>query len=191
MFQIRFYGRCGQGVVTGAEILASAGFCEGKHAHAFPAFMSERIGTPIVSFCRLDEREILDRAPVEEPDCIILMDPTLLDTANVFQGLKPKGFVLINSSKSWEALSISTLVEHLPRGHVVGLNANGLARQHIGQAIPNSGLLGAFAAMTNEIHLDALETAISAKFGGRLAAGNIVAARAAHATTLRKHLVSA
>ena len=191
MFQIRLYGRGGQGVVTGAEMLASAGFCEGRYAHAFPAFVSERIGAPIVSFCRLDEREVLDRTPVDEPDCIILMDPTLLDTANVFQGLKRKGFVLINSSKSWDALRISSHVAHLPAGHVVGLNANGLARQHIGQAIPNSALLGAFAAITKEIHLDALESAISTKFGGRMAAGNIVAARAAHAATLRQHLVSA
>ena len=37
MFQVRFHGRGGQGVVTAAELLASAAFGEDRHAQAFPS----------------------------------------------------------------------------------------------------------------------------------------------------------
>ena len=39
MFQVRFLGRGGQGVVTAAELLASAAFREGRHAQALSAMV--------------------------------------------------------------------------------------------------------------------------------------------------------
>ena len=69
MFQVRFHGRGGQGVVTAAEILSVAAFAEGRHAQAFPSFGSERMGAPVVSFCRIDDRPIRTREPVMAPDC--------------------------------------------------------------------------------------------------------------------------
>ena len=57
MFQVRFHGRGGQGVVTAAEILSVAAFSEGRHSQAFPSFGSERMGAPVVSFLLLDDRE--------------------------------------------------------------------------------------------------------------------------------------
>ena len=101
MFQVRLHGRGGQGVVTAAEMLSIAGFSEGKHAQAFPSFGSERTGAPVVSFCRLDDKEIRRREPILEPDCLIIQDPTLFHALDVFQGLKPDGYVLINSTKDW------------------------------------------------------------------------------------------
>ena len=69
MFQIRIHGRGGQGVVTGAEMLSVAAFLEGRHAQAFPSFGSERTGAPVVAFCRIDDKEIRLREPIQEPDC--------------------------------------------------------------------------------------------------------------------------
>ena len=54
MFQVRLHGRGGQGAVTTAELLSVAAFNEGKHAQAFPSFGSERMGAPVMSFCRID-----------------------------------------------------------------------------------------------------------------------------------------
>jgi 2-oxoacid:acceptor oxidoreductase gamma subunit (pyruvate/2-ketoisovalerate family) len=68
MFQVRIHGQGGQGVVTAAELLSVAAFLEGKHAQAFPSFGSERTGSPIVSFCRIDDKQIRLREPILEPD---------------------------------------------------------------------------------------------------------------------------
>jgi pyruvate ferredoxin oxidoreductase gamma subunit len=58
VFQVRIHGRGGQGVVTAAEILSSAGFLEGMHAQAFLSFGSKRTGAPVVAFCRIDDKKI-------------------------------------------------------------------------------------------------------------------------------------
>jgi Pyruvate ferredoxin/flavodoxin oxidoreductase len=68
MFQVRFHGRGGQGVVTAAGLLASAAFREDRHAQAFPSFGSERMGAPVISFCRIDDKPIRTHEPVTEPD---------------------------------------------------------------------------------------------------------------------------
>jgi pyruvate ferredoxin oxidoreductase gamma subunit len=88
MFQVRFHGRGGQGVVTAAELLASAAFTEGRHAQAFPSFGSERMGAPVMSFCRIDDKPIRTHEPVAEPDALIIQDPALLHQADVFAGLR-------------------------------------------------------------------------------------------------------
>jgi pyruvate ferredoxin oxidoreductase gamma subunit len=68
MFQVRFHGRGGQGVVTAAELLAAAAFAEGRHAQAFPSFGSERMGAPVTAFCRISDLPIRTREPVMERD---------------------------------------------------------------------------------------------------------------------------
>ena len=97
MFQVRIHGRGGQGVVTAAEMLSVAAFNEGRHAQAFPSFGSERTGAPVVSFCRIDDRQIRVREPIMEPDALIIQDPTLLHQVDLFGGLRPDGFILINT----------------------------------------------------------------------------------------------
>ncbi|MGO8864509.1 MAG: 2-oxoacid:acceptor oxidoreductase family protein, partial [Acidimicrobiales bacterium] len=74
MFQVRFHGRGGQGVVTAAEVLSVAAFAEGRHAQAFPSFGSERMGAPVVSFCRIDTAPIRTREPVKTPDAHVVQD---------------------------------------------------------------------------------------------------------------------
>ena len=78
MFQVRIHGRGGQGVVSAAEILSVAAFTEGHHAQAFPSFGSERMGAPVMAFCRIDDKEIRLREPVMSPDALIVQDTTLL-----------------------------------------------------------------------------------------------------------------
>ena len=94
MFQIRIHGRGGQGVVTAAEILSMAAFDGGRHAQAFPSFGSERMGAPVVAFCRIDERPIRTREPVMEPDALIVQDVTLIHQVDLFAGLAPEAYVL-------------------------------------------------------------------------------------------------
>jgi len=72
VFQVRFHGRGGQGVVTAAELLSVAAFLDGRHSQAFPSFGSERTGAPVVAFCRIDQRPIRVREPIVAPDVLIV-----------------------------------------------------------------------------------------------------------------------
>ncbi len=184
MFEIRLHGRGGQGVVTGAELLSVAAFDEGKYAQAFPNFGSERMGAPVVSFCRIDDQAIRLREPILEPDAVIIQDPTLLHSIDVFSGLNPEGYILINSTRSCQDLGIAEFAKRFPPHHVCNVGATDLAMKHIGRPIPNAALLGGFAAITNLIAFDSVAKAIRAKFPGQIGDANIAAAREAYEIAL-------
>jgi len=179
MFQIRIHGRGGQGVVTAAELLSVAAFKEGKHAQAFPSFGSERMGAPVISFCRIDDKEIRLREPILEPDALIIQDPTLLNSVDVFSGLKPTGYILINSQRSYEELGIADYIDKFPANHICDLGASELAMKHIGRPMPNAALLGGFAAISGLIQMDSVASAIMDKFPGSIGEANVAAAREA------------
>jgi pyruvate ferredoxin oxidoreductase gamma subunit len=184
---VRFHGRGGQGVVTGAELLSVAAFLDGREAQAFPSFGSERMGAPVVSFCRIATTPIRTHEPVSEPHAVVIADATLLHHVDVFAGLRDDGFVLINSVRTPAELGVDTIAERLPAGHVRTVPASDLARQHIGKALPNSCLLGALAALTGAVTVSALATAIEERFGTVLAERNVAALRAAHALLAEVH----
>lgn len=178
MVQVRIHGRGGQGVVTAAELLSVAAFLEGRAAQAFPSFGSERMGAPVVAFCRMDDRPIRLREPITEPDALVIQDPTLLSDPRLCAGLHPKGFVVINASAPIELSRLGPVVEHLPQGHVRFVPATAIARQYIGRPLPNAAMLGALLAATGYLKLDSLLQAISEKFNPVIAEKNHAAARA-------------
>lgn len=180
MLQIRIHGRGGQGVVTAAEMLSVAAFQQGRHAQAFPSFGSERTGAPVVAFCRVDEREIRLREPILEPDVVIVQDPTLLFQVDVFQGLRPQGYVLINSKRSFEELELGEMSGRFRPERLVTVPATDIALKYLGRPMPNAVLLGGFAALSGLITLEAVGHAIREKFPGKVAEGNIAAAAAAY-----------
>jgi len=180
MFQVRFHGRGGQGVVTAAEMLSVAAFLEGRHAQAFPSFGSERMGAPVVSFCRIDDKEIRLREPILEPDALIVQDPTLFKVVDVCQGLKSSGYLLVNSNRSLDELHLGPVVARLPAGHALTVSASELALKYVGRPLPNAALLGAFAALTGIVDLKSVTAAIAEAFSAKIAQANIAAAAAAH-----------
>ncbi|MBV9268715.1 MAG: 2-oxoacid:acceptor oxidoreductase family protein [Acidobacteriaceae bacterium] len=188
MFEVRIHGRGGQGVVTAAELLSIAAFAEGKYAQAFPTFGSERMGAPVVSFCRWSEHPIRVREPIATPDAVILQDPTLLQSANPFHGLKPSGWLLINSDLTTEELGISNLfsTECIPRLSIIP--ASSVAVRYLGKPLPNACLLGAFAALTGLLNIDSVVRAIREKFSGHLASRNESAAHACYDIALERSL---
>ena len=181
MFQVRIHGRGGQGVVTAAELLSVAAFREGRHAQAFPSFGSERTGAPVVAFCRIDDHPIRLREPVMAPDAVIIQDPTLLHQVDVFAGLAREGYILINTSRSFEALGVGELARTLRAERLCTVPATELALQHVGRPLPNAALLGGFAAVSGRLKLESVAAAIRDKFGGKVAEGNVAAASAAYA----------
>jgi pyruvate ferredoxin oxidoreductase gamma subunit len=180
MFQVRIHGRGGQGVVTAAELLSLAAFAEGRHAQAFPSFGSERTGAPVVAFCRIDGRPIRTREPVAEPDALIVQDPTLLHQVDVFGGLRPDGYVLVNSRRDLDELGLAEWTRAFRRERLLTVPAWDICRRHVGQPRPNAALLGGLAALTGVVSLDAVCQAIRTRFEGELGERNCAAASACH-----------
>jgi pyruvate ferredoxin oxidoreductase gamma subunit len=174
VYQVRFHGRGGQGVVTAAELLSIAAFEEGRHAQAFPTFGSERSGAPVVSYCRIDDAPIRSREPVLDPDALVIQDVTLLQMHGLFAGLKAGGCVLINSSLPAEKLAGAP-------DHALTVPGSELAREHFGRPMPNAALLGGLCAAEGVVSLDALSAAIREKLPAAVAEPNVAAAAAAHA----------
>ena len=179
MFQVRIHGRGGQGVVTAAELLSVAAFFEDKHSQAFPMFGSERTGAPVVSFCRFSDHPIRLREPIVEPDALIVQDPTLLHQVDLFAGVGRDSYVLINTSRSLDELGIGEFLGALLVDRVLAVPATELAREHVGRPLPNAALLGAFSALTHALSIESVTAAIRDRFSGRIADGNVAAARAA------------
>jgi 2-oxoacid:acceptor oxidoreductase gamma subunit (pyruvate/2-ketoisovalerate family) len=178
MIEIRVHGRGGQGTVIASKALAAAFFSEGRHVQAFPAFGVERRGAPVAAFVRADERPILLRCEIGEPHHIIVLDPTLLEAVNVTQGLRPGGWVLVNAPDPPNPVPLP------PTFQVATVDASGIARAHrLGPAnapIVNTAILGAFAAATGLVGLDAVLEGIRHTVPAR-AEDNMAAARAAAA----------
>jgi pyruvate ferredoxin oxidoreductase gamma subunit len=180
MFQVRIHGRGGQGVVTAAEILSMAAFAEGRHSQAFPSFGSERMGAPVISFCRIDDRPIRTREPVVEPDALIIQDVTLIHQVDLFAGLSSDGYVLVNTSRTFEELGLGELAHRFQPDRLLSCPATELALEKLGRPLPNAALLGGFAALTSEISIDAIGTAARQRYPGTVGEQNAAAAMAAY-----------
>jgi 2-oxoacid:acceptor oxidoreductase gamma subunit (pyruvate/2-ketoisovalerate family) len=145
MIEIRFHGRGGQGAVIASEILASALFAEGKYVQTFPEFGVERRGAPVQAFLRFNTKPILLRCKVYNPDHIIVLDPVLIKTVNVTQGLKQGGWVLLNSIKEPNHTQFENF-------HLAIIDATGIAiKYRLGARtapIVNTAILGAFVRIS-------------------------------------------
>lgn len=160
MQEIRFHGRGGQGAVIGSEVLAHAFFFEGKYVQAFPAFGVERRGAPVTAFCRVDDQPINLRNQIYQPDHVVLLDASMLETVNVTDGLKPHGSIVINSPRGPEFFN--GRFDPSYQIHVVDAAAIAVAHR-LGSAsnpIVNTAIIGAFAKATGLVGIEAVEQAI-------------------------------
>jgi pyruvate ferredoxin oxidoreductase gamma subunit len=167
-------------------MLSVAAFEGGEHAQAFPTFGSERTGAPVTSFCRIDERPIRLREPIAEPDALIVQDPTLLHQVKVFSGLVEDGHVLINTSRELDELGLAEFAADFAPGRLLTVPASEIAGKQLGRPLPNTALLGAFAAQTGVVSLQSVARAISQKFSGEIADRNILTADVAYEIVQRE-----
>jgi pyruvate ferredoxin oxidoreductase gamma subunit len=180
VFQIVIHGRGGQGVVTASEMLARAGFARGFQAQAIPSFGSERTGAPVVGYTRFAESTILTREPILAPDAVIVLDPTLLRTMNTFHGLVPGGWAVVNTRESPGQVRRTCPDAPAQPGHLATVPADDIVREYLGRPIPSAALLGAFAALTDQITLQSVSDAVNHLFKGKVASGNIASAEVAY-----------
>jgi len=174
LIQVRIHGRGGQGVVTAAELLAIAVHEQGLFPQAFPEFGSERMGSPVRSYVRISDKPVRIRTPVEEPDIVIVQDPTLIWAEKVTAGLKPGGLVLVNTELASAELGIEGDLR------VVTVPATKIALETMNRPIPNTALLGAFGGITGLVSMSAIKGACEHRFAGELAGLNIACAQRAY-----------
>jgi len=158
--EIRIHGRGGQGAVVAAKILSLALHKEGKSVQSFPAFGMERRGAPVAAYVRFDNKPIRVRSYIYKPDHVIVLDPNLLATGLVLDGLKDNGWVVINSAKKNDRIGIPDAF----RLSVV--DASGIAvTNRLGSAstpIVNTAIVGAFARVTGLVAMESVAEAIEA-----------------------------
>lgn len=173
MIEIRWHGRGGQGAKTVSQLLAGAALRSRYWAQAFPEYGPERSGAPVKAFTRLDTKEIRLHCSITEPDIVVVLDPTLVSTAQVTEGLKRHGILLVNTPQTPEEIRALTGFS----GKIITLDAETLARS-VGARYANVVMLGALARLLGTISLAALEQEFEKFFGEKALATNIAALRA-------------
>jgi pyruvate ferredoxin oxidoreductase gamma subunit len=170
MTEIRIHGRGGQGSLVLAQFMAIAALEDGKYGQAFPFLGGggERRGKPIMAFCRLSPKAIRIRCKIEQPDYVIVQDPTILNEVDVLEGMRTGGTVLINTDQDAAGLNLKP-----GTAPIFTVSADALARKILGRPIINTALLGIFAALTGEISLQAALHAVRSKFSGELGEKNV------------------
>ncbi len=170
MKEIRIHGRGGQGSLVLAQFIAIAALEDGKYGQAFPYLGGggERRGKAIEAFCRVNEGPIRVRCKVNEPDYVIVQDATIIDEEDVTKGIKKSGLMLINTDKKAEDLNLKGDFR------IATISAESLARRILGRPIMNTALLGAFAAVTKELSLQATLQAVRDRFPGELGEKNVL-----------------
>ncbi len=172
MFEIVIYGRGGQGNVTAAEILAAAAFEDGLYCQAYPFFGSERMGSPVQAYVRLNREPIRLRTQIKSADVLIIQDETLVGNGAGAPVVKPTGMIIANSRKRRGELALPVEVWTVP--------ALQIAQELIGRPSVNVVMLGAFAAATGVVSLGAIEQAARRRFPGPVGEHNCEAARRAY-----------
>ncbi len=153
-FEIRWHGRGGQGTVTGAKSLAEAVQGTGKHVSAFPDYGPERRGAPLRAFDRFSDEKIRIHTPVLEPDVVMIVDPTLIGTKGLLNGVSDRTIFVVNTEKS-PAETKKAL--GLDGQTLYTVPANSISHKLFKREIPNSAMMGAFArACPDVISLEVL-----------------------------------
>ena len=143
--EIRWHGRGGQGAKTAALLLADVAFKTGAHVQGFPEYGPERMGAPITAFNRISRNPIRVHSNIYDPDYVVVVDETLLESVDVTRGLKKEGAIIINSAKSSQELR--PLLKGYP-GRVFTIDAGTISRKHLGAYFPNTSMLAAVVAVT-------------------------------------------
>lgn len=146
LIEIRWHGRGGQGAKTAALLLADAALASGKYIQAFPEYGPERMGAPVASFNRISSDPIRLHSGVTNPDIVIVLDPTLMDSVDVTEGMPSDGTLLVNIDKS--PAEVKSLFGIASGIKVCTVDASGISVDTIKRDIPNTPMLGALVKAT-------------------------------------------
>lgn len=165
LIEIRWHGRGGQGAKTASLLLADAAFNTGKYIQGFPEYGPERMGAPITAYNRISNSQINIHSNIYEPDYVVVVDDTLLESVDVTAGLKETGAIVINTTKSAKQLK-SVLNNY--KGEIYTIDARKVSMEALGRYFPNIPMLAAIVkvskVMTEEELLNDMEGSFKHKF---------------------------
>ena len=165
LIEIRWHGRGGQGAKTASLLLADAAFNTGKFIQGFPEYGPERMGAPITAYNRISTSPITIHSNIYEPDYVVVVDDTLLESVDVTAGLKKEGAIVINTTKSAE--EIKPLLKGY-EGEVYKIDARKISIEALGRYFPNTPMLAAIVkvskVMTDEELLNDMKGSFKHKF---------------------------
>lgn len=165
LIEIRWHGRGGQGAKTASLLLADAAFNTGKYIQGFPEYGPERMGAPITAYNRMSDKPITIHSNIYEPDYVVVVDDTLLESVPVTAGLKKEGAIVINTTKSPEYLK-----EKLNGydGNIYTIDARKVSEETLGKYFPNTPMLAAIVKVTgimsDEAFLEDMKGSFKHKF---------------------------
>ena len=165
LIEIRWHGRGGQGAKTASLLLADAAFNTGKFIQGFPEYGPERMGAPITAYNRISNKPITVHSNIYEPDYVVVVDDTLLESVDVTAGLKPDGALIINTTKS--AGVLKQLLSNYS-GSIYTIDARKISLETLGKYFPNTPMLAAIvkvsAIMNDEEFLNDMKGSFKHKF---------------------------
>ena len=145
MIEIRWHGRGGQGAKTASLLLADAAFNTGKYIQGFPEYGPERMGAPITAYNRISSSPIRIHSNIYEPDYVVVVDDTLLESVDVTAGLKEDGAIVINTTKNGEDLK--KLLKGY-KGKIYTIDARKVSMETLGKYFPNTPMLAAIVKVS-------------------------------------------
>jgi len=178
ILEVRWHGRGGQGAWTASELLARAAIAEGKFIQSFPEFGPERMGAPVTAFTRISTEPIRLHCAVYDPDVVAVLDPTLLKSVNVADGLGEDGGHIVVNTKDDPAAVRKQLSSD--KGKLWTVPATEISIRILGMPITNTAILGAVARVTGIVSLKTVETMVKGRFRPDVAEKNFAVVKEAY-----------
>ncbi|WP_066496867.1 2-oxoacid:acceptor oxidoreductase family protein [Abyssisolibacter fermentans] len=165
LIEIRWHGRGGQGAKTASLLLADVAFSTGKYVQGFPEYGPERMGAPITAYNRISDERSLVHSNIYEPDYVVVVDETLLESVPVTKGLKEDGAIIINTAKSPEEIKKELKGYN---GRVFTVDARKISEACLGRYFPNSPMLAAVVkvseVMPTDVFIEQMQHSFEHKF---------------------------
>ncbi len=166
--EIRWHGRGGQGAKTASLLLADVAFSTGKFVQGFPEYGPERMGAPITAYNRISKNKIRVHSNIYEPNFVVVVDQTLLESIDVTKGLKPDGAIVINTEKTPEEIR-KELKGYTGKIHTI--DARKISEEALGKYFPNTPMLSAIVkvsgVMKEEIFIKEMQHSFEHKFAAK------------------------
>jgi len=178
ILEVRWHGRGGQGAWTASELLARAAISEGKYIQSFPEFGPERMGAPVTAFTRISNEPIRLHCAVSNPDVVAVLDPSLLKSVKVADGLSEKGGNIIVNTKEQPAEIRKQLSSE--KGKLWTVPASEISLKILGMSITNTAMLGAVARVTGIVTLETIEKMVKGRFRPDVAEKNFAVVKEAY-----------
>lgn len=167
LVEFRWHGRGGQGAKTACLLLADAAFHAGKFVQGFPEYGPERMGAPITAYNRISDARCSVHCNIENPDYVVVVDESLLDTVDVTKGLQPGGAVIVNTGKT--PAEINGKLKGW-QGRVCTIDARTISEETLGRYFPNTPMLSAAVRVSGILEEESFKNDMQESFQHKFAA---------------------